>query len=80
MLAFQIEYEDGSFAEVEVPMTFDDVPEEVLARVMRDHDRADVAGITAELLAWRLDVPYEAALRLVDELLVGEGVVVAQDG
>lgn len=73
LLRFRIDYEDGSHAEVEVPMTFDDVPSEVAARLLFVPEGQRVV----ELLAWRLDVPLEAAQRLVDELLRGEGVVVA---
>lgn len=73
VLRFRIEYEDGSSAEVEVPMTFHDVPQEVAARLVFVPEAERVS----HLLAWRLDVPLEAAQRLVDELLRGEGVVVA---
>lgn len=72
-LTFQIEYDDGSTRNVEIPMSFDDVPDQVAVGLLGlgEHERV------AHLLAWRLDVSLEASQRLVDELLAGEGVVVA---
>lgn len=72
VLTFIVE-EDGQVRHVEVPLSTDDLPEEIVARIaLISADRR-----TAALLAYRLSVPLEAAERLVDELLAGEGVVVA---
>lgn len=73
MLTFEIEYEDGTVEQKTIPMTFDDVPDPVIAGLLllKDEDRV------AALLSFRLDVPLEAAERLVGELLRGEGVRVA---
>ena len=76
-LTFELEYEDGAITQVEVPMTFDDVPGEVMAEILEAVSPSDLVGVATRLLAYRLDVPLEAAERLVDGLNDGEGVRVA---
>ena len=70
-LTFRVE-EDGEIREVTVPMTFDDLPSLVMATLMAVPESERVAVV----LAYRLNVPLEAAQRLVDELLHGAGVEV----
>lgn len=70
-LTFRVE-EDGQTRDVVVPMRFDDLPALVMATLMTVPESERVAVV----LAYRCDVPLEAAQRLVDELLHGEGVQV----
>ena len=76
LLVFELEWDDGSLTQVQVPLSTDDLPVELVARFMFLDETQRVAA----LLAYRLSIPLEAAQSLEDSLLDGEGVKVAQSG
>ena len=76
LLVFELEWDDGSLTQVQVPLGTEDLPVELVARFMFLDETQRVAA----LLAYRLSIPLEAAQSLVDSLLDGEGVKVAQSG
>ena len=70
---FRIEHVDGTTVDRVVPLTFDDLPADLTGRLAFLNEEERVAA----LLAYRLDVPLEAAQTLVDELNSGNGIVEA---
>jgi len=76
LLIFELEWDDGSLTQVEVPLSTDDLPLEIVAPMIFLSETQRVVV----LLAYRLSIPLEAAQSLVDGLLVGEGIKVAQSG
>ena len=76
LLIFELEWDDGSLTQVQVPLSTDDLPVELVARFMFLDETQRVAA----LLAYRLSIPLEAAQSLLDSLLTCEGVKVAQSG
>jgi hypothetical protein len=79
-LTFELEYEDGSNTQIVVPLSFDDVPGEVMAEILEAVSPSDLVGVATRLVAYRLSVPLEAAVRLVDGLNRGEGIRVPDNG
>ena len=67
--------EDGETRTETISLDFSDIPPEEMTRIVYESDTTKIDDVAAGVLAYRLDVPKDAAAVLLRQMRQGGGVV-----